>query len=272
MKIKLVDNELAPYIDMCHFIDPDQAYWSREEENPDVIVGVARHGLNELKNYTGTAKKALVIIEPSIVNGEMYRDAVLDHEHYDYLFTHQKHLKDKLPEGKFVFLPHGATIIKQEDIKIHNKTKLVNFIFSDKQWNAGHRYRHAIYKEIKDLVECHGSGVDGVRVPYKGDVLTPYAFSIAMENERSEDYFTEKIIDCFLTGTVPIYYGTPNIGNYFNSKGILTFESHQDLIELINGLSFEKYNELQEAVLENFNIAQDYKFISKPIYNFFKAL
>lgn len=271
MKIKLLDNELLPHNDLCHYIDTDIKYWDREEQSPDIVVGIARYGFNELKNYKGSAKKVLLIVEPSIINGEIYRDAVLEHENFDYIFSHQLELKDQLPEGKFVFIPHGGTHIKQEDIKIHPKTGLVNFIFSDKQWNTGHRFRHEIYKNIKNLVDCYGSGVDGIRVPYKGDVLTSYAYSIAMENEKSSDYFTEKIIDCLLTGTIPIYYGTSNIGKYFNTDSIFSFNTEKELIEILDNISFEQYEKLKDSIEDNLHRAQNFMFLSKAVYNFFNS-
>ena len=40
-----------------------------------------------------------------------------------------------------------------------------------------------------------------------------------MENNIEPDYFTEKLIDCFLTGTVPIYLGPKQVENYFDPNG-----------------------------------------------------
>ena len=48
-------------------------------------------------------------------------------------------------------------------------------------------------------------------------------FSIAIENSRNGCYFTEKILDCFTTRTVPIYWGCPDIGDYFDMNVIITF-------------------------------------------------
>ena len=271
MKIKLVDRDLLPYDYMCHHFSPDEPIWSREVEDPDVVVGGAGWGMDEIKKYPDHVKKAALIIEPSIINGEDYLKAVNEQEHFDFVFTHQYSLKDKLPENKFVFIPHGATSMRKKDMGVHDKKQLVNFIFSEKQWNSGHRYRHTVYEHIKDMVPCMGSGPTGEYVPFKGDILVDYAFSIAMENEVSDDYFTEKICDCFLTGTVPIYYGTKNIGKYFNAEGIITFETIEELKEIIPTLSMERYNELLPIVKENYEKAQQYPFLSKFVVDHLRA-
>lgn len=49
----------------------------------------------------------------------------------------------------------------------------------------------------------------------KWDGLEHYSYSIAIENDCKENYFSEKFSDCILSWTIPIYYGCPNIGKYF---------------------------------------------------------
>lgn len=49
----------------------------------------------------------------------------------------------------------------------------------------------------------------------KWDGLANYRYSIAAENTSWPDYWTEKIADCFLAWTVPIYYGCANLEKYF---------------------------------------------------------
>jgi hypothetical protein len=45
-------------------------------------------------------------------------------------------------------------------------------------------------------------------------------FGVAIENVSHRGWFTEKILDCFLLKTIPIYWGCSNIEDYFNPKGI----------------------------------------------------
>ena len=56
-------------------------------------------------------------------------------------------------------------------------------------------------------------------------LLYPYQYSIVMENGRYPNWITEKLIDCLLSRTIPIYWGAPNVGEYFDRDGILTFDN-----------------------------------------------
>ena len=49
----------------------------------------------------------------------------------------------------------------------------------------------------------------------KEDGLKSYKYSIIIENSSEVNYFTEKLIDACLLETVPIYWGAPNISEYF---------------------------------------------------------
>ncbi len=52
-----------------------------------------------------------------------------------------------------------------------------------------------------------------------------FKFIITMENSQQENYITEKILQGLFAENVPIYYGSPNIGQYFNKE---RFICHQD--------------------------------------------
>jgi hypothetical protein len=74
----------------------------------------------------------------------------------------------------------------------------------------------------------------------KWDVLAPYKYNICIENGSHSDYFTEKLNDCFLAFTFPIYYGCENLDKYYNKDSfyqinINNFDSSLRSIEkLIN--------------------------------------
>ena len=53
-----------------------------------------------------------------------------------------------------------------------------------------------------------------------------------MENCKSPGYFSEKIIDCLIQGTIPIYWGDPTISSYFNMKGIINFNNIDEIANL----------------------------------------
>ena len=83
--------------------------------------------------------------------------------------------------------------------------------------------------------------------------LKDYRFSFAFENDNYDSIFCEKITDCFVTGTIPIYVGNPNIGDFFDSNGIIMYD---DSFEIEN-LTEEFYKSKLESINNNFQAAID---------------
>jgi len=84
-------------------------------------------------------------------------------------------------------------------------------------------------------------------------------FHVAIENILMENSFTEKIIDCFLTRTIPIHYGTPNIGKFFNIEGVYEVATVNDIIATCNMLTPAIYQYKLDVVEENYNRALEYR-------------
>ena len=61
----------------------------------------------------------------------------------------------------------------------------------------------------------------------KFDGIAPYKYSIAIENFSCNDYWTEKIADCFLSWTMPVYFGCMNITKYFPEQSILSVNPYE---------------------------------------------
>jgi hypothetical protein len=92
-------------------------------------------------------------------------------------------------------------------------------------------------------------------------------FSIVVENIKTDYYFTEKIIDCFRTGTIPIYWGCPSIGDFFDKNGIITFNTELELLEIIKNLKSEDYYDRIDSINKNYEIAKDFLLIENWIYD-----
>ena len=58
-----------------------------------------------------------------------------------------------------------------------------------------------------------------------------HQFSIVIENTREKNYFSEKLMDCLITKTIPIYYGCQNIGDYFNTDGWILLNDEQNFLQ-----------------------------------------
>lgn len=67
----------------------------------------------------------------------------------------------------------------------------------------------------------------------KREFLSHYKFTIAMENSCSAGYITEKIMDPFLVGSIPIYHGSPDIADYFNPKAFVNCHDYANFNAVI---------------------------------------
>ena len=72
----------------------------------------------------------------------------------------------------------------------------------------------------------------------KIEVARRYKFGLALENEATVDYVTEKVFEFLVAGTLPVYYGAPNIDDFLpcSSKCIIKaqdFESEADLAQYL---------------------------------------
>ena len=70
--------------------------------------------------------------------------------------------------------------------------------------------------------------------------------------------FTEKLIDCFQTKTIPIYYGCSNISDYFNIDGIMIAYNIDDIINICNNVKPDYYESKIEAIEDNYNRSMKY--------------
>lgn len=133
----------------------------------------------------------------------------------------------------------------------------VSFLTSSKGSLPGHQLRQEIYEKLPAQVGMiptwkHRSPPI---INDKRTILEPYMFSIAPENSRHSGYYTEKIVDCFVAKTIPIYWGCTDISRHFNTDGILQFENYDGLLNVLQQLTPEFYASRKSAIDENFRLA-----------------
>ena len=105
----------------------------------------------------------------------------------------------------------------------------------------------------------------------KADGLQHYMFSVAIENCRTSDYWSEKITDTFATYTIPIYWGSPDIGKTFDLRGIIVVNDLDELELTIRqcheeGSKFYNSHEIWEAREYNFKKAKELRVAEDYIY------
>ena len=223
--------------------------------------------------YISSKVKIAIIFESSEVRSLIYdktptgekiggNQMVTDHEeHFDLIFTYDNELLKGNPYKYKLFTPFISTI-EHKSHKMHEKSKLVSMFVSGKKDLNGHKLRHIVAKNLipktglSDKIEIFGSGVDNP-IKLKSDGCNDFMFQIAIENGRLKNYFTDKILDCFITGTIPIYWGCPNIGDFFDERGIITFNTPDELKEILESLTKEKYSSMLEYAKINFEKTRD---------------
>ena len=93
-------------------------------------------------------------------------------------------------------------------------------------------------------------------------------YSIVIENSKYSHYFTEKILDCFISGTVPIYWGSPSISRFFNEKGIIQFHDKGELIEAIELIKNDPvniYQDMYQHLISNYALCKKYCYLDDMI-------
>jgi len=155
------------------------------------------------------------------------------------------------------YLAHG---------EMYPKTKLVSMIASNKTMCSEHIYRQQMIQKFSSKCDHFGRGHRPIE--NKEDGLKDYCFSIVMENATYPNMFTEKITDCFMTGTIPIYYGISNIGDYFDTNGIINLDDNFK----IEDLSIELYESKIKSIEKNLQLAIDLLVSEDYIYKNFIEL
>lgn len=169
-------------------------------------------------------------------------------QNYDFLISHDRSVTN-LADNFHYLPPHGYLI---KDPQIYPKNKLISFITSNKRYCEGHNYRMTIYDKFKNLVDVFGKGINHIHQKEEG--LRDYMFSLVIENSQYETYWSEKILDAFTTGTIPIYHGSRDIGNYFNLDGIIIYNDSFKLSDINADLYYSK----MDAIIDNFERALKY--------------
>jgi len=150
-------------------------------------------------------------------------------------------------------------------LKPIQKSKKISVVCSDLTWLQGHKNRFSFVNKLighfKDKIDVYGRGFNPLED--KWEALAPYQFSIAIENNQIPNYFTEKISECFLAYTVPVYFGCPNVHQYYHSNAFIdidifnykrSFETIEQIIDTPNLYNqyFENVKNARDSYFQNY--------------------
>ena len=196
-----------------------------------------------------------LLVEPRAIVPGAYTWIEENYEKFKYVFTFDSELL-KLPNAKLLL--YGQITAEFPDIP---KPKAISMVASDKDFCEGHINRQKVARALMERIDTYGK--------FKGDdycddkdFLSGYKFNVAMENYSDGHYFTEKICNCFASKIVPIYWGCPNIGEYFNMDGIVYCNTPTEVIDAVDIILQDpegEYNKRLEAIEDNYRRVQKYR-------------
>jgi Glycosyltransferase family 10 (fucosyltransferase) C-term len=147
------------------------------------------------------------------------------------------------------------------------KPKRLSWVTSSKATLAGHRYRLEFLRRLRERIDLDLYGRGFAPIEDKWQALAPYRYSIAFENAAAPYYFTEKIMDCFVAETVPLYFGSPWIGRFFPEEALIVIDpGDPDVFDKIaEVVASDLYRRNRDAIIEA-------KRRTLEIYNIFARL
>ena len=199
----------------------------------------------------------LVLCEPPAILdiGPQVRE---NSEKFDLILTWREDLLDLPNAQKFIF---GCCWIEWDTFN-PNKKKDCSFNTSNKGWAPGHKLRQQIWEGLEGAEELNGFSIikhkSPPRTPNKNFLFETSKYHIVVENEQRDNWITEKLIDCLASKTIPIYWGASNIGEYFNTDGMIIFNTIEELKDILDNLDEKFYDDRVDIIEENYLKSKEY--------------
>lgn len=256
-----------------------------------IDTNVSWFNVNMIKNYFNDQNAYICIDDPYMVRPvgvtqfigvQSEPNAILQCRHpfiinaskYDILLAHDEEILKACPNA-IHYVPSVCWILPDvyNNIDISRKLPKISSIVGWKTWTDGHMFRRDLYFNQKSIdlpITWHRSS-EGEILPEitsnpvlsgsmssKSDLFLDYQYSLVIENTRTANYFTEKLIDCLITKTIPIYWGCTNIEKWFDTTGWIILET-TDVNELVEKCkSLPIYSEFIEEINKNHQTAKHY--------------
>ena len=248
--------------------------WIRGDfSNPDIPVVYSHYDMLWIDKKRPAKKIGLIYESQAIFP---YNDLEKIIPEFDVVFTHSSEFLSKYKNTRWI--PGGGIWVGGKvdekilggsggEINVYPKNKNISIVSSDKRMCELHILRKQVASLLSDDVDVFGT-FGGKWVPII-DSLKDYRFSIAVENFVDEKYFTEKLLNCFATGTVPIYLGATNLSD-FDRDGIIECKNERDIYYNVFKILEDPqyfYESMQDAIQNNFKICQKYSMIEDYIYD-----
>jgi hypothetical protein len=202
----------------------------------------------------------LLLAEPQVISKN--KDYFIENKkNYDAILTFNYYVLSKCNNA--YFFEHGNCWVK-DFLPPNNKTFELSFLVGSKNWTEGHLLRHTVW-ENQSKITIPKNFFISTNSPYQTTIPGKYLigsknelfnsqFHLCIENSTEPGFFSEKLIDCLFTKTIPIYYGCENIENWFNTQSIFRVNSFEEIINVCNSLDETTYNKYIESINENYEL------------------
>lgn len=277
LKINLFDKEFKHYatadgnFSMTDGKSPSYFRYTIENYNWDGMTIFTNRMLYEAPKVKSKYKVAVLMETRG--NSNAFKEYQKYKKYFDFVLTNDNILIDKYsPHVKFK--PCGGSWIDRSNYKIYEKNKLVCMLISNKKQLEGHILRHNIFHHFHDsnLINFFGTGVNR---PFDNKLLvTPnYYYQIVVENVRTKFLFSEKLLDALAVGSIPIYRGATTVGDFFDKRGIITFNTINELSSILKSISISDYGQRKEFIQSNMKKMLEYDIPEDWMYlNYFKNM
>lgn len=189
---------------------------------------------------------------------------------FRYIFTYDDRILNEIENARFYPVAAGIWNSEMREGRYREKDRDLSILSSDKVMCALHRFRLELARLCKreGLADTFGRFDGGGYVEKVDETLNRYRFSMIIENDVSDYYFSERLTSCFAAQTVPVYLGARRIGDFFNTDGMILLGS-ADLKEaesLIAECTRERYEAMLPAVLDNYERVKEYVNMQDYLY------
>lgn len=263
MEINLFDNNFShttcanPHrpVDNLSYKKPPVVEWD------GVTVFTDEYCLTDIPHKVNSRYKIAWALESPAIKPDVYNHWEDLVDVFDKIYL----CNPNINHPKVKIIEWGTCWIPLKECKVYDKTQLLSIIASEKRHTIGQKLRHEVIQSIQKNIDVWGRGYNNFenrQTPFK-----QYMYSIVIENCVYPGYYTEKLLDCFATGCIPIYYGCPNTKSRFDERGFYTFNNVSELLNILNSISIEDYNSKLDYINYNFNQVEKYSSPDKNLLN-----
>jgi hypothetical protein len=238
-------------------IDLYNKFIGNDSELKDKPISIFNDYIPTIEELSINPYNILIIIEPNQLFG-LHKWAIENSHYFSCILTWGQEILDTCSNS--LLLPFGTAFThakdKYKELELIEKEYEISFICGSKTMIEGQQLRQKIYSKQNQInipTKWFYTTTEPKDICFKNSM-----FHIAIENSQNKNFFTEKIVDAFLCKTLPIYWGCPNIGEYFDDRGIITFNNENELVNIVNSLTEEDYHSRKEYIEKNAQTALYY--------------